>query len=176
MNAAVLREIGKAGTFLEYEALSPVDYKARTARDLCDHVGAKSLDDLVECAGDRRERGKLFAIKPCDGLPAFDWLAVALDTPRREVALQVGKGFVRLDRDGMDEITQNESARDGCNWRSADLYGFDERKRGRLLLPPYAALQNAEGWETFDAHRPQPKLRLMAGAVTSMTDRIPRSS
>ena len=63
------------------------DDAARAARHLGDQFGAEALDDLIQCPRYRRQRGKLLdeAVTACDGFPALDRLAVAID--RREQRL-----------------------------------------------------------------------------------------
>ena len=104
-----LREVGRAGTVLDHQPIALADDAARASGHLGHHVGAKALDDLVEGAGDRRERGKLLdqAIAAGEGLAALDGLAVAIDRPGGEIALAIGEGLVELHREGMGKIIEN---------------------------------------------------------------------
>ena len=84
-----LGEVGRAGAVLDHQPVALADDAARAAGHLGDHVGAEALDDLVERAGNGRERGELLdqAVAAGDGLAALDRLAVAIDGPGGEIAL-----------------------------------------------------------------------------------------
>jgi len=91
-----LGKIGGGGAVLDHQPVAPrslpfgqprgqglADDAAGAARHRGDEVRAEPLHDLVEGAGDRRERGELFdqAVAAGDGLAALDWLAIAKDGP-----------------------------------------------------------------------------------------------
>ena len=103
------------------------DDAARAARHLGDQVRAEPLHDLVERAGDRRERGELLdqAVAAGDGLAALDRLAVAKDRPRGEVALAVGERLVELHREGVREVVENIFARRDVDLDVVPVLGRD---------------------------------------------------
>ena len=86
-----LSQIGRTGAVLDHQPVSRADDPARAPGDLGDHIGPKPLHDLVEGAGDRRERSELLdqAVAAGDGFAALDRLAVAIDGPGGEIALGV---------------------------------------------------------------------------------------
>ena len=113
-----LGEIGRGGAVLHGEAIDSAgaglaDNPARTSRHLRHDIGAETLDDLIERAGDRRQRSEPFdqTVTAGDGVAALDRLAVAKHRPRRQIALAVGEGLVELHREGVGEIIQNILAR-----------------------------------------------------------------
>ena len=89
MKARGLGEVGRAGTVLDHQPVALADDAARASGDFGHHVGPEPLDDLIERAGHRRERGELLdqAVAARDGFAALDRLAVAIDRPGGEVAL-----------------------------------------------------------------------------------------
>ena len=126
-----LGEIGRTGAILHDQ---PVDGHAalandpaRAASDLGHGVSAEMLDDLVERAGDRRQAGEAcdHLVAPRHGLPAFDWLAVAIDRARRQVALRIRERLVELDREGMGEVVEDIFARRQVHFQVAPFLGGD---------------------------------------------------
>ena len=122
-----LGEVGRAGTGFDQQPIALADDAARAAGHFGDHVGTEALDDLVQRARHRRQRGELLdqAVAARDGLPALDRLAVAIDRPGTEVALRVGEGLVELDREGMGEIVEHIFARGDVDLDVAPLLGRD---------------------------------------------------
>ena len=102
---AITGSMGKTST-KDMAAAALADDTTRAARDLRHRVGAEMLDDLVERAGDRRQAGEAcdHLVAPRHGLPAFDWLAVAIDRARRQVALRIRERLIKLHREGMSEV------------------------------------------------------------------------
>src|SRR5208282_229888 len=93
-----LAEICGARAVLDDKAIDAVrsglaDDPARAARHLGHDLGAEALHDLVERTMHGRERCQLLdqAIATGDGLPALYGLTIAIDRPRREIALAVGE-------------------------------------------------------------------------------------
>ena len=108
-----LGEIGRAGAVFNAEAVRLPDDAARAAGDLGDLVGAETLHDLVERAGDRRQRGQPLdhPVASLDSLPALHRLAVAIDRPGRQIALAVGEGLEELGRKGVQQVVEDVFAR-----------------------------------------------------------------
>src|SRR5215471_11676982 len=81
-----LGEVRRRSTVLDDEAAAPADDTAGTAGDLSDHIGTKSLDDLIQGARHRRQRCQLLdeAVASRDGFTALDWLAIAIRRPGTE--------------------------------------------------------------------------------------------
>ena len=84
-----LGEIGRAGAVLDHQPIALANDAARAAGHLGDHVRAEALNDLVERARHRRQRGELLdqTVAARDGFTALDRLAVAIDGPGTEIAL-----------------------------------------------------------------------------------------
>ena len=74
-------KIGRSGATLDDEPVAFAHDTTRTAGDLGDDVRAEALDDLVECARNRRQRCEMLnqAVAASDGFAALDGLAVAID-------------------------------------------------------------------------------------------------
>ena len=109
-----LGEIGRARAVLDGKPVDAVaagllDDAARAARHLGDGVGAEVMDDLVERAADRRQRGEPLdhLVAPAHGLPALDRIAVfVMDGPRIDVALGVRIFLEQLGREGVHQDTR----------------------------------------------------------------------
>jgi len=85
----------------------------RPARDLGDYVGAEALDDLVERPGDRGQ-ARQFLDQPVaagDSVATLDRLAIAIDRPRREIALTVREWLVELHWERMLQVGEDIFAR-----------------------------------------------------------------
>ena len=108
-----LCEIGGGRTVLHGKAVTPAHHAPRTSGHFRHEVGAETLHDLVERAGDGRKRSEPLdqLITAGDGLAALDRLAITEDRPRREIALGVGEGLIELHREGMGEVIQQVLAR-----------------------------------------------------------------
>ena len=128
-----LGEIGRTGAVLDHQPVSRADDAARASRHLRHHLGSEPLHDLVEGAGDRRERGELLdqAVAAGDGLAALDRLAVAIDGPGGEIALGVRERLVELHREGMGEIVEHVFARGDVD---LDVAPFFRRDLGEPAL------------------------------------------
>ena len=136
MKAAVSARLAEPARFSTTSRSPPLrlaDDAARAAGHFGDQVRAEALHDLVERAGNRRQRGELFdqPVAAGDGLAAFDRLAVAKDGPRGEIALAVGEGLVELDREGMGEIVEDVFARRDVD---LDVVPFLGRDLGEAAL------------------------------------------
>jgi len=104
-----LGEIGRRRPVLDGETFALAHYAPRSAGDLGHDIGAEALDDLVERAGHRLKRCEPLdqLVAAGDGLPALDGLAVAINRPRRQIALAVRERLVELHREGMGEIVED---------------------------------------------------------------------
>ena len=73
------------------------------------------------------KRGQLLdqAVAALDGLAALDRLAVAVDRPRREVALAVGEGLEELGREAVRQIVEHVFARRDVDLDVAPFLGRD---------------------------------------------------
>ena len=96
-----LGEVGGGRAVLDDEAVTLAHHAARASGHFGDEVRAEALDDLVERAGNGRQRSQPLdqLIAAGDGLAALDGLAVSEDGPGREVALAVGERLVELHRE-----------------------------------------------------------------------------
>ncbi len=128
-----LGEVGGGRAVLDDEAVALAHHAARASGHFGDEVRAEALDDLVERAGNGRQRSQPLdqLIAAGDGLAALDGLAVAEDGPRREVALAVGERLVELHREGMGEVVENILARRDVD---ADVVPFLGRNLGEPAL------------------------------------------
>ena len=82
MKPAVSARLAEPARFSTTKRSTPSPLRtiaARAARHFGDDVGAEALDDLVERAGNRRQRRQLLdqAVAARDGVPASHRLAVA---------------------------------------------------------------------------------------------------
>ncbi len=125
-----LGEIGRACAVFDHQPVALADDAARAARHLGDQFGAEALDDLIQCPRYRRQRGKLLdeAVTACDGFPALDRLAVAIDRPGAEVTFRVGEGFVELDREGVGEVVEDILARGDVDLDVAPFFSWNLRE------------------------------------------------
>ena len=108
-----LCEIGGGRTVLHGKAVTPAHHAPRTSGHFRHEVRAKTLHDLVERAGNGRERSESLdqLIAAGDGFAALDRLAVTEDRPGREIAVAVSEGLIELHREGIGEVIQHVLAR-----------------------------------------------------------------
>ena len=123
-------EVRRAGPVLDHQPVSLADHAARASRHLRHHLGSEPLHDLVERAGDRRERGELFdqAVAAGDRFAALDRLAVAIDGPGGEIALGVGERLVELHGEGMGEVVEHVLAGRDVDLDVVPVLGRDLRE------------------------------------------------
>ena len=77
------------------------------------------------CTGGKRRQLLDQPVAARDGLAALHRLAVAIDRPRREIALAVGEGLVELGREGVREIVEHVFARRDVDLDVAPFLGRD---------------------------------------------------
>ena len=131
MKAAVSAKFAEAGTGLDAQAIVAPHDAPRAPGDLGDEIGAEAVQDLIERALHRRQRGEMLdhAVAAFDRLARNDRIAVGVVSRARvEIALVVAEELEELRRERVAQIVEHIFPRRDVDREIAPFRGRDLRE------------------------------------------------